>query len=151
MPKREKELQVKRIAEEDLRYWAEQTLAPNPEVVDERKDEQLAHRVPNLADITSVIDFYIRVHNQELYQALMSQAKDISVLRQILTDKTEITEEEIKEYEADFEEKMEADRKIMEKIQELQAKGEDLSEEDMKELQALVGVPSGEEDQTEEA
>lgn len=134
MPKREKEIQVKLLAEEDIKYWAEQVVAPDPSKADEHRDEQLAHRVVNLADITSVINYLIRVNSQELYHALQKQATDVIVLRTIMTDKLGVTEKELDEYEEEISEKLELNRVAMEKLQDIQAKGEDITEEDLKEL-----------------
>lgn len=134
MPKREKELQVKLMDEEDIKYWAEQVVAPDPSEADEHRDEQLAHRVVNMADVTSIMNYLIRVSSQELYQAMQRQATDIIVLRQIMTEKLGVTEKDLDEYEEEISEKLEMNRVVMEKLQGMQARGEDITEEDLKEL-----------------
>lgn len=134
MPKRQKEIQVKPLNEDDLQYWAEQILFQDAGEEDEHKTEQLAHRVANLADLTSLIDYMFRVRNQEQYQVMMKQAKDIGVLKQIIVSETDITPEEIEEHESDFSQQLEMDMKAEEKLRELKAKGEEPTEEDLKEI-----------------
>lgn len=141
MPKREKEVQVKMMNEEDIKYWAQNIVSPSPQSEDERRDEQLAHRVINLADMTSFVTYLIRVNSQELYHAMKQQATDIIVLRNVIIDELGVSEEKLEEYEKEVRDKLEANQRVMEKLQEMQARGEDITEEDLaeinKELEAL--------------
>lgn len=105
---------VRPMEDADLEYWFEQLIAYDPSKEDEERTERIAMKVPNVADITSLVDNLVRVKNQEMYQAMMSQSKDIAVLRQILVEKTDISEEEIAEFESDFDTKLQEMQEMLE-------------------------------------
>lgn len=134
MPKRQKQIQVNLMKDEDIKYWAESIVAPDPDTADEHKDEQLAHRVVNLADMTSLMSYLIRVNSQELYHAMQAQAIDNMVLRNVIINELDVPVEKLEELKEEIREKMESNQRVVEKLQQMQAQGEDISEEDLEKL-----------------
>lgn len=121
--------------EDKLAKWVEQAVTGTVSDLSATESDDIALSAVNLADITSVISYMIRIHNQELYQALMSQSRDISVLKNALLENTDLTTEDIKEYEKAFDEKVELGNKINDALQKMNDLGEDATEEDIKSVQ----------------
>lgn len=107
---------VDNLPEDELRVWAEFFgVDEYPDNADEVLTE-LDTRVANLGDLTAIMTYLDKVSKEELMYTLKMMTERMTILEYIVTDKLNVSIEEMKEYAEKYNKEMEEVKEEMEKL-----------------------------------
>lgn len=109
---------VKPVSDDDLEMWAKYIgLGQLPEN-GERQIERLANRVVSLGDMTSVVNYLVDLGKQEQMQYTSMAIERLTIMEYIVTEKLEVSNEEMQAYAERYYEELEKAKELMRKAQE---------------------------------
>lgn len=119
---------VDNLKEKDLKAWAEFFGLKEYDDGTEEILTELETRVANLGDVTAIAQYLDKIQKEELMHTLKMMTERLSVLEYIVTDKLDVSVEEIQEYTVKYNKEMEEVKAEMEKIMKESAEEEENGE-----------------------
>lgn len=119
---------VDNLKEKDLKVWAEFFGLQEFDEGTEEVLTELETRVANLGDVTAIATYLDKIQKEELMHTLKMMTERMSVLEYIVTDKLNVTVEEIQDYTVKYHKEMEEVKAEMEKIMKESAEEEENGE-----------------------
>lgn len=119
---------VDNLKDKDLKVWAEFFGLKEFDEGTEEVLTELETRVANLGDVTAITKYLDKIQKEELMHTLKMMTERMSVLEYIVTDKLNVTMEEIQDYTVKYHKEMEEVKAEMEKIMKESAEEEENGE-----------------------
>ena len=119
---------VDNLKEKDLKVWAEFFGLQEFDEGTEEVLTELETRVANLGDVTAIATYLDKIQREEAMRTLQMITERMSVLEYIVTDKLNVTVEEIQDYTIKYHKEMEEVKAEMEKIMKESAEEEENGE-----------------------
>ena len=119
---------VDNLKEKDLKVWAEFFGLQEFDEGTEEVLTELETRVANLGDVTALAKYLDKIQKEELMHTLKMMTERMSVLEYIVTDKLNVSVEEIQDYTVKYHKEMEEVKAEMEKIMKASAEEEENGE-----------------------
>ena len=119
---------VDNLQDNDLKVWAEFFGLKEFDEDTEEVLTELETRVANLGDVTALAKYLDKIQKEELMHTLKMMTERMTVLEYIVTDKLNVTEEEIQDYTVKYHKEMEEVKAEMEKIMKESAEEEENGE-----------------------
>lgn len=107
MAKNKKKVAVYPMTFEEIKLWSEFMIKKEAPEGKEKEIEELAERVVALNDVSSILDFVVRVYDERQLQLIEQMQERVAFVDYLVAEKLGISNEEYAEYLEKFHEEME--------------------------------------------